>query len=337
MRHEAMLWEKRRKNDVKCALCAHRCLIKPGAAGVCGVRRNEGGTLYTCAYGRAIAANTDPVEKKPLYHFLPGSKAFSIATAGCNFKCSYCQNWSISQLGNESGCLPGEDLPPEEVVGRAVRGGCRSISYTYTEPTIFFEYAYDTAVLARQKGLANAFVTNGYMTPEAIDKIAPVLDAANVDLKAFKGSTYADICEARLEPVLESIRLLKKAGIWVEVTTLVVPGLNDSDEELSSIASFIAGVSREIPWHVSRFHPDYQYDAVGATPAATIEKAVNTGRGKGLKYIYPGNMGAVSDTVCPSCGEKLLSRDLFSTEIFPAFGEDGKCGSCGERIPGRWR
>jgi pyruvate formate lyase activating enzyme len=337
MKYEAMLWEKCDGGGVKCSLCAHRCNIAPGASGTCGVRRNEDGILYTFAYGRAIAANIDPIEKKPLYHFLPGSKTFSVATAGCNFKCSYCQNWSISQYAGKGDRLPGEDLPPEEIVRKAVRGGCGSISYTYTEPTIFLEYAYDTAVLAREQGLRNTFVTNGYMTAGAIDKITPVLDAANVDLKAFKGSTYARICKARLEPVLESIGLLKKAGIWVEVTTLVVPGMNDSDEELGSIASFIAGVSREIPWHVSRFHPDYEYDAGGPTPVETIEKAVDIGKEKGLLYIYPGNIRVDSDTTCPSCGEKLISRGLFTADISPVFGADGKCGSCGEPIPGRWR
>ena len=229
---EAMLWAPLKGGKVACALCSHRCVIAPAKSGICAVRENQGGKLVTLVYGEVIAAHVDPIEKKPLYHFHPGSKALSIAAAGCNFRCSFCQNWEISQAPRrEGGALRGEKLSPEEIVREAGAQDCRSISYTYTEPTIFFEYAYDTARLAKESGLANNFVTNGYMTGEALAAIRPYLDAANVDLKAFKDETYRRVCGARLEPVLETIRGMKELGIWVEVTTLVVPGMNDGEEE----------------------------------------------------------------------------------------------------------
>jgi pyruvate formate lyase activating enzyme len=243
MTREAMLWSPAEGGKVECRLCSHRCVIAPGKSGVCGVRENRAGRLVTLVYGEVVAAHVDPIEKKPLYHFLPGSKALSIATAGCNFRCGFCQNWQISQAPRrKGGGVAGEPFAPAAVVRAALDQDCRSISYTYTEPTVFFEYAFDTAKLAREAGLANSFVTNGYMTAEALGTIRPYLDAANVDLKAFQDETYKKICGARLEPVLESIRLMREFGIWIEVTTLVVPGLNDGAEELAAIARFIASV-----------------------------------------------------------------------------------------------
>lgn len=318
---------------VSCALCAHRCDIAPAAFGVCGVRRNLDGKLFTLVYGEAIAASVDPIEKKPLYHFLPGTKSFSIATVGCNFKCGFCQNWSISQASRKEEGAGGFALTPEAVVREALARGCRSVSYTYTEPTIFFEYAFDTARLARDKGLLNVFVTNGYMTAEALGTIRPYLDAANVDLKAFKDETYKRICKARLAPVLDSIRLMKEAGIWVEVTTLVVPGLNDGDVELAGIARFIASVDPDIPWHVSRFHPDYTYDEAEATPAATLARALEIGKREGLRYVYAGNIsGFDEDTHCPSCGRIVIGREGF--RVLKKALKGSNCPSCGTRIAG---
>ena len=331
---EALLWRAGEERRVECFLCAHRCLIAPGKFGVCGVRQNREGKLFSHVYGEVIAAHIDPIEKKPLYHFLPGTMSFSIATLGCNFRCPFCQNWQISQAGRK-GKTPGggQALSPPEIVAAAVRRGCRSISYTYTEPTIFFEYAFDTARLAREAGLANVFVTNGYMTPEALRTIQPYLDAANIDLKAFREETYKEVCGARLAPVLDSIRLAREIGIWIEVTTLVVPGMNDGDEELRSIARFIASVSPDIPWHISRFHPDFKYTETPATPAETLRKAASLAKEAGLKFIYIGNVwGEAEVTNCPHCGKGLIRRSGFAVEENRI--KDGKCYSCGGSIAG---
>ncbi len=329
-----MLYRSLEGGRVECFLCAHRCLIAASKFGVCGVRENREGKLYTHVYGEAIAAHIDPIEKKPLYHFLPGTTSFSIATAGCNFRCPFCQNWQISQVAKKDKAFEGGyRLSPEDIIREANRQRCRSISYTYTEPTIFYEYAYDTAKLARTAGLANVFVTNGYMTAEALNLIKPYFDAANVDLKAFKDETYKKVCGARLEPVLESIRLMKELNIWIEVTTLVVPGMNDGEEELASIARFIAGVSPEIPWHISRFHPDYKYTQSHATPLETLQKACSLGKREGLEYVYIGNVwGESEDTFCPKCGKPLLRRNGFIVEENKV--KDGKCPFCAKPIAG---
>jgi pyruvate formate lyase activating enzyme len=334
MTREAMLWRGREEGRVECFLCAHRCVIAPAKSGVCKVRDNVQGKLVTHVYGEVIAAHIDPIEKKPLYHFLPGTTSFSIATIGCNFRCPFCQNWQISQAGREDrGFGGGQALSPEEIVGAAKKRGCRSISYTYTEPTIFFEYAYDTARLAREAGLANVFVTNGYMTAEALRTIRPFLDAANVDLKAFQDETYKQVCGARLEPVLDSIRLMRELGIWVEVTTLVVPGMNDGAEELSAIARFIASVGFEVPWHISRFHPDYRYTQTPATPVETLRKAAALANEARLNFVYIGNVWGESDaTSCPRCGKVLIRRSGFSVEENRTRG--GRCPSCGSPVAG---
>lgn len=333
-----MLWEKREGDTVRCFLCAHNCMIENGRFGFCGMRENTGGELYTYAYGRVIASHVDPIEKKPLYHFLPGSYAYSIATIGCNFRCSFCQNWSISQASVKNGDAPGEAFSPEEIADEALRNNCRSISYTYTEPTIFFEYAYDTARCAREKGLYNSFVTNGYMTKETIDTIRPYLDAANIDLKFFSDASYEKICAGRLQPVLDSIKNMKAAGIWVEATTLIVPGLNDSDKELRDIASFLAETGKEIPWHISAFHPDYKYTDSYATPLETIEKAMKIGKDAGLKYVYPGNAPTPGETLCPGCDCILIERDGFAASVSDNFDpETGRCRDCGTMIEGIWK
>jgi pyruvate formate lyase activating enzyme len=331
---EALLWKPEPEGRVACGLCSHRCLIAPGKFGTCGVRENRSGSLWTHVYGEVIAAHVDPIEKKPLYHFYPGSKSFSLATAGCNFRCPFCQNWQISQSRvRDGGGGRGEALEPKEAVRLAKAYGCRSISYTYTEPTIFFEYAADTGRLAKAEGLANNFVTNGYMTAETLEAARGWLDACNVDLKAFREKTYKDVCGAHLEPVLESIRLMRRLGMWVEVTTLVVPGLNDSPEELRDMARFLAGVGRDIPWHISRFHPDYKYTEAPATPIETLERAASLGAEEGLHYIYIGNVwGAADDTRCPKCGTTLIKRRGFSASGVKI--KDGRCSKCGQGIAG---
>ena len=333
---EAMLYERLDDHRVHCFLCAHNCKIADSKLGVCAVRQNIEGTLYTHVYARTIAANIDPIEKKPLYHFLPGSTSFSIATVGCNFRCGFCQNWQISQAPREEGSVPaGRELSPEQVVKQAKEHGCLSISYTYTEPTIFFEYAYDCSMLATEAGLRNVFVTNGFMTRQALDAIQPYLDAANVDLKSFNEEYYKLVCKARLQPVLDSITYMKQIGIWVEVTTLVVPGENDSDEELTRIARFIAGLDRDIPWHISRFRPDYEFGDRDATPIETLRRAREIGRSEGLHHVYLGNVTEGSDTSCPGCSETVVKRAYMGVENSRI--RDGACPSCGARIGGVWR
>ncbi|MGB2908210.1 MAG: AmmeMemoRadiSam system radical SAM enzyme [Candidatus Aminicenantaceae bacterium] len=334
MHKEAMLYASLDGGSVACGLCQHRCHIEPGEHGVCGVRRNQNGRLFTRVYGEVIAAHVDPIEKKPLFHFLPGTHSLSVATMGCNFRCSFCQNWQISQGSKGEGAgLAGRRMDPVEIVAAARKQGCLSISYTYTEPTIYFEYAYDTARLAVEAGLFNVFVTNGYMTPEAVDTIRPYLHACNVDLKSFQEDFYRRMCGARLAPVLETIRLLRESGIWVEVTTLVIPGQNDSEQELTEIATFIADVDRDIPWHISRFHPDFQYQESPATPVETLRKAHDIGRNQGLRYIYLGNVwGEAEDTACPSCGLTVIGRRGFSITADRL--EEGKCPSCGAAVAG---
>lgn len=287
---EAMLYEKLPDKEVHCYLCAHRCKISEGQTGICRVRINKDGTLYSLVYGKPVAINIDPIEKKPLYHFHPQSLAYSIATVGCNFQCGFCQNWQISQELEQLDSLS-KTLLPQEVVDAAKATNCLSIAYTYTEPTIFFEYAYDTAKLAKQSGLYNIFVTNGYMSEEALKEIAPYLDAANIDLKSFREQFYLKNCKAHLGPVLDSIKLAKELGIWLEITTLIIPGENDSKAELTEIAEFIAAVSKDIPWHISRFHPDYKFLKYQPTGLEILKQAKTIGEACGLESVYLGNVG----------------------------------------------
>jgi pyruvate formate lyase activating enzyme len=334
--HEAILYDRLPRDQVRCRLCAHLCRIRPGHRGVCGVRENRGGVLYTLVYGRAVAVHVDPVEKKPLFHFQPGSRTFSVATVGCNFRCRHCQNWEISQFGHlhRGETPPGEELSPAELVALAVRTGAASISYTYTEPTVFMEYARDTAVLARSRGLRNLFVTNGYMTPEAVDYIAPVLDAANVDVKGLRDEVMQRELKARHAPVLECVRQLKRRGVWLEATTLVVPGSNDSPEELRGIADFLAGVDPDLPWHLSAFHPDYEALDRPRTPRASLDRAMAIGRAAGLRYVYAGNVWDADgeSTRCPGCGVVAIERRGFALGRVGV--TDGRCRACGAAIAG---
>jgi pyruvate formate lyase activating enzyme len=331
---EAMLYHSLEDNKVSCVLCHHNCQIAPSKFGVCAVRQNREGKLYTLVYGSVIAAHADPIEKKPLYHFLPGSKAFSIATIGCNFRCPFCQNWQISQASKGKDSMgEGQECAPEDIVQSAKKYGCQSISYTYTEPTIFFEFAYDTAKMAKDKGLFNNFVTNGYMRPEALETIRPYLDACNVDLKAFSEEFYREMCGAHLQPVLDSIRLMKEMGIWVELTTLLIPGRNDSKAELTRIARFIKELDPNIPWHVSRFHPDYRYTDSHATPVESLRLAYEIGKKEGLHFIYIGNiLGEAEGTMCPQCHNLLIRRHGFYVSQIKI--KEAKCPFCGTSIPG---
>jgi len=335
--HDAMLWEALSGRRVRCQLCGHECVIAAGKYGVCRVRQNVEGELKSLNYGTVVAVNVDPIEKKPLFHFLPGTLSLSVAAAGCNFQCAFCQNWQISQAPRDGLAVGGSAVSPREIVDAAVEHRCPSISYTYTEPTVFFELAYDTATAAKQRGLRNCFVSNGYLTPLAVQTIAPVLDAINVDLKAFRDATYRTVMKAHLEPVLTCLKALVAAKVWVEVTTLVVPGMNDSPEELGDIAKFIAGELGDfVPWHISRFHGDYKMTQTPSTPLATLAMACRLGQEAGLKYIYGGNApGQVEEnTYCPSCHELLIERMGFGVRANRL--EDGACPKCRTRIDGIW-
>jgi pyruvate formate lyase activating enzyme len=330
----AALWRDWRGGPrVHCFLCAHHCRIVPGERGLCGVRENREGTLYTLVYGYPVSTAVDPIEKKPLFHFLPGSRSLSLATVGCNFACAFCQNADISQLPRVRGRVAGRPLSPEQVVEEALSAECASISYTYTEPTIFYEYARDCARLATSAGLKNVFVTNGYMTAEALEDIGGDLHAANVDLKSFSDEFYRTLVGARLKPVLDSIRRLRDMGVWVEVTTLLIPGRNDGADELRSLASFLVSVSPDIPWHVSRFYPAYRLADVPPTPVASLERALHIGREEGLRYVYAGNIPGhpAESTVCPVCGETVIERQGFRLARNGI--NKGCCPRCGAAIP----
>jgi len=331
---EAICYEKLDNDLVHCFLCSQHCHIKPGKRGKCGVRENREGSLWSLVYAEPIAQHIDPIEKKPLYHFYPGSRSYSIATTGCNFRCLFCQNADISQTPRERGNIYGHTVSAESVVKEARQAACASIAYTYTEPTIFMEYAMDVAQLAHKAGIRNVFVSNGFMTKDSLAVITPYLDAANVDLKAFNDHFYHDQCGAKLEPVLRTLERMKNAGIWLEVTTLLIPGLNDNPDELRELTLFLANLGSEIPWHVSRFHPTYRMTDRPATSVNTLQMAREIGLEAGLKYVYlgnvPGNNG--ENTLCPSCGNLLIKRFGFSIQ---RVGLDGpKCKACETEMAG---
>lgn len=335
--HEARFYQKDMSEDgsVRCRLCAHHCHIKSGQRGLCQVRENRDGVLYSLVYGKLVSENIDPIEKKPIFHLLPGSTSYSISTVGCNFRCRHCQNYGISQYsGRHGGTIPGRERSPAEVVAEAGKAGCASISYTYVEPTIFYEFALDTARLAFEQGIRNIFVSNGYTGAEATREIAPVLTANNIDLKAFSDRFYQEVCGAKLRPVLETIRLMKELGVWVEITTLVIPGWNDSDDELTAIADFIHSIDPEMPWHVTAFHPTYKMIDRPPTPAATLKKAREVGLAAGLKFVYTGNLPGDEgeNTSCPNCRETLIARTGFWSRPVGLTGDS--CRACGSRIPG---
>lgn len=288
---EAILYQKMEDDSVKCAVCNHRCIIAEGARGICSVRENRHGTLYALNYGKTIAAHIDPIEKKPLYHFLPGTMIYSFAAVGCNFRCLWCQNWEISQSPKPNKPIQGSDISPEEHVKKALAFECPSIAYTYSEPTIYAEYALDTMKLAKKKGLKNVWVTNGYMSRETLDAIIPYLDAANVDFKGPNDGVYEQYCGGKAEPIMENLKILHEAGVHIEVTTLIVPDINDKSQQLEKIAKYIAeDLGRDIPWHVSRFFPAWKMMDTPITPVKTLEMARTIGKNAGLKYVHVGNV-----------------------------------------------
>ncbi len=340
MLKEAALTRTLKADAVQCRVCEHYCTLGPGDWGKCGIRTYRDGKIYLVLYGQSVAAHVDPIEKKPLFHFLPGSSALSIGTYGCNMRCQWCQNWQISQVREvdwEHDPL-GEALPPEQLVEIACERGIASIAYTYNEPTVFFEYTYDTAKLARERGIKNVYVSNGFMSPDALEKIGPYLDGINVDLKGFTDELYREYCGARLEPIKRNIATIaRETNIWIEVTTLIVPGLNDSEEELRATAEWLASVDPEMPWHLSAFHPDYQMRDRPQTPVSTLMRAYQIGKAAGLSYVYLGNVPDPEheSTLCPSCGATIIQRYGFHARTH--WREPGICQHCGAAIAGVWR
>jgi len=348
-----MLAKKCDGGKIQCLACRRYCTIPDGNAGFCGVRMNEGGKLRLSVYGKPAAVWVDPIEKKPFFHFLPGSRSYSIGTFGCNFACSFCQNWDLSQAPQEARMRdPGRwkdyfarllegvpKLPPEEAVANAIGNGCKSISFTYNEPTIFTEYALDIMKIAKKKGIKGTYVTNGYESHECWDRLAGSIDAANIDLKAYNQRFYTELARVpHFELVKDSIEYAKKKGIWVEITTLIIPGWNDKLDELKAEAEFLASVDPDMPWHVTAFHPDYKMMDANPTPPEILIKAREIGKMAGLKYVYCGNVGAgYSDyegTDCPKCGKRLVSRIGFNVSENNAAG--GKCRFCKTKISGIW-
>ena len=332
---ESILYTKLPENKVQCNLCSHRCIINNSKKGTCSVRENQEGLLYSLNYGKLAAQHIDPIEKKPLFHFYPGSSSYSIATAGCNFKCIFCQNFDLSQMPERMNRITGQHVEPDEVVEQAVRHNCKSISYTYTEPAIYLDYALEVAKKAHQFNITNVFVTNGYFTPESLTEISPYLDAANVDLKSFSDDFYKKLCSAKLQPVLDSIKLLKDSDIWIEITTLIIPSRNDSNQEIHSIAEFIAGVDKDIPWHISAFYPTYKLVEIPPTPAKALMNARQIGINAGLRYVYTGNIFSkdTETTYCYNCGEILIERHAY--DIVNKLDSNSSCPSCGTVITGR--
>ena len=335
---EAMFYRQGKGDEVVCELCSHHCHIKDGRRGICGVRENRKGTLYSLVYGMLIAGNGDPIEKKPLFHFLPGTRSFSIATVGCNFRCLHCQNHDISQYPHtHNGQIAGSERSAAWVVEAAGQAGCDSVCYTYVEPTIFYEFAHDCAVLAHKQKLKNVFVSNGFMSPDVTRDVASVLDGINIDIKAFTDNFYKKVCKARLQPVLDNVKLMHDLGVWVEVTTLIIPGLNDSEQELRDIAKFVKSVSPSMPWHVTAFHPTYKMMDREATPVSILRRAREIGLEEGLRFVYEGNIPGEGgeNTYCPACGAELIRRHGFS--IVKNNMKDGCCQKCGEQIEGVWK
>ncbi len=333
---EAMYYKKLVNKRVECTLCPRVCTIADMERGYCGVRENQGGTYYTLVYGRACSAHVDPIEKKPLFHYLPGTDAYSIATAGCNMECKFCQNWEISQFRPEQ--VRSVDLPPRQVVNLAKRSGCKTIAYTYTEPVIFYEYMYDTAIQGNKVGVGSVMISNGYIKEEPMKDLCQHLSAVKIDLKAFTEKFYRDTCSGQLKPVLECLELLAGLDMWYEIVVLIVPTLNDSEKEIRDMCRWVkVNLGPDVPMHFSRFHPTYKIKNLPPTPPRTLERARQIARSEGINYVYvgnvPGNPG--ESTYCPKCGEILIHRVAY--RILKNLLKDSRCPRCSHFIPGVWK
>ncbi|MEM2145703.1 MAG: AmmeMemoRadiSam system radical SAM enzyme [Candidatus Jordarchaeaceae archaeon] len=331
MLKETRFYEKLEDGAVKCGICPNRCIIKPGKMGSCRTRKNMDGTLYSLVYSSISSMAVDPIEKKPLFHFYPGSTAFSISTVGCTFHCLNCQNWSISQAEPESGLT--RDIPPEKIVSAAKREGSRSIAYTYNEPFVFYEFVYDTAKIAHENNIKNVLVTNGYATPEAIENIAPLIDAANVDVKSMSEKFYKEICGGRLQPVLDAVTLMKEKNIHVEITYLIIPEKNDSVNEITKFAEWVKdNLGLDVPIHFSRFYPQYKLRDLNPTPVSTVIKARGIAQNVGLHYVYCGNIpGQGENTYCYNCNQLIIGRWGYTIEEF-SLTKENTCPNCGTTI-----
>jgi len=328
---EAMFWEKV-NGKLQCTLCPHRCKISDGKRGICGVRESRNGALQSLIYGMATSVTPDPIEKKPLYHFHPGTYALSFGTVGCNFKCRHCQNYSISQADFEG--MRFKRLTPEKVVEKAKKLKCEGIAWTYNEPTIWYEFTYDASILAKEAGLYTCYVTNGFIEAEPLEKISHYLDAMNIDVKSYSNDFYKRICKGKLQPVLDTCRLARKLDIFIELTYLVIPGENDDEDQLTEFCTWVKeNLGENTPVHFSRFHPDYQMLDAKATPMSTLGSAFDIAKKAGIKYVYLGNVphGEYENTFCPKCENLLIERVGFSTRGY--YAQDAKCPKCGETIP----
>lgn len=335
---EAKHYKKLKNMIVQCQLCPWYCTLKNRERGKCGVRENKEGVLYSLVYARPCSVNIDPIEKKPLYHFLPGSRSYSIGTVGCNLFCHYCQNYSTSRSRPEE--VLSMKMEPEKVINNAIKSKCQSISYTYNEPTIFYEYVFDTAKIAKKKKLRNVLVTNGYINEKPLKELYQYIDGANVDLKGFTEEFYKKLCEVRLKPVLDSLRLIKKMKVWLEVTNLVIPGYNDDMKKIKEMCEWIKNnLGVDVPLHFSRFYPCYKMYDTPITPMETLKEAYEIARNAGIKFVYIGNVGTengYSDTFCPKCGERLIKRGTYFGVEYNKI-KSGKCFKCNEKIPGVWK
>ncbi len=329
--HHALLWERLTNQRVRCFACAQLCKIRPDQYGICGVRKNIEGELFTCVYEYPVAVHTDPIEKKPLFHFLPGSRTLSLGTAGCNFHCLFCQNYDISQMRGAQ--IEGSPLSVAEAVDLAEEQDCESVAYTYNEPVVFLEYVLDVALEAQKRGLKNVYISNGFETEQTLDLLEGKIDAMNIDLKSFSDKFYRKLCQGKLEPVLKTIRSARERGIWIEVTTLIIPEENDSEEEIRAIARFLASLSADIPWHLSRYFPNYKLTSKAPTRVSLMERAAEIGHEEGLHYIYLGNTPQEhSITYCAHCNQKLIIRDRYDLRY--NFLDQDHCPACGQKLSG---
>jgi pyruvate formate lyase activating enzyme len=329
------MFQEETARGIMCRICPNECVLKEGELSKCNNRRVHNSKLYTMAFGNPCAANVDPVEKKPLYHFLPGSRAYSIATAGCNLVCLNCQNWNISQTSPDK--TRNYDLMPEKVVEECINNGCKSIAYTYSEPVTFYEYVYETATIAKKAGVKNIMKSNGYIYPEPLKKLCTVIDAANIDLKAFSESTYLKLTGGKLQPVLDSLKVYKDMGVWLEITNLVVPTWTDNLNEIRSMCRWLSDNGfKTTPVHFSRFYPLYKLEQLPPTPVEVLKNASQIAADEGLKFVYTGNVPGdeLSDTKCPSCNSTVVIRQGYRITMNNII--EGKCNKCGYKIEGVW-